>query len=364
LRTLWTLALNNALTAPPAFSGTHGYFPIEGGRLVAYDLVSGSQLWMVSSSTRAEPVPGDGLLFLVEPNEISALRESDGGAAWRLPYAGPPLATPLVWDNGWLITADTVGAVTAFRAVDGHEIWRRNTGSEVHAPPALAADRVYIPTADGRLIALRVDTGDPVWEHRLGGAPNDVLALDDRIYVGSNDNFFYCLDTAKGEIIWRWQTGGDVIGRPALDDKRVYFVSLDNLLRGLDRKSGAQLWKRALPMRPTTGPLLAGNTLIVTGLEPAPRAYLAKDGSPGSDLQVSGVVAAPPRIVTVPIGLPLLIFVTSNIANGVTVTAMTRSMDPPVIPVLAPLPNLVTVPVPASPTVPSPLVSNPSIQPG
>jgi outer membrane protein assembly factor BamB len=291
------------------------------------------------------------------------LHESDGSSAWRLPYAGPALAAPLVWDNGWLVTADTAGTVTAFRASDGHEIWRRNTGSQANAPPALAADRVYVSSADGRLIALRVDTGEPVWEHRLGGPPNDVLALDDRIYVGSNDNFFYCMDTAKGAIIWKWQTGDDVIGRPALDDKRVYFVSLDNVLRALDRKSGAQLWKRALPMRPTGGPLLAGNTLIVSGLEPTPRAYLTKDGSPGSDLQVAGVVAAPPRIVTVPGGLALLIFVTSDIASGATVTAMTRSMEPTVIPTLAPLPNLVTVPVPDS-SLDSPAAPNSSIPPG
>ena len=33
MRTLWTLPLNNLLTAPPAFDESHGFFPIEGDRL-------------------------------------------------------------------------------------------------------------------------------------------------------------------------------------------------------------------------------------------------------------------------------------------------------------------------------------------
>lgn len=339
MRTVWTLALNNALTAPPAFSGTNGYFPIEGDRLVAYELATGQQLWIVPATIQSAPVTGDGLIFLAEPGAIAAVRESDGGVQWHLPY-DERLAVPLVWDNGWLIAADTTGAVVAFRGTDGRLMWRRDIGAQVHAPPALAADRVYVSSADGRLIALRVETGAPVWEHRLGGPPNDILALDDRVYVGSNDNFFYCVGAAKGEIIWRWPTGADVIGKPAIDDRHVYFVSLDNVLRSLDRKTGAQIWKRALSMRPTAGPLVAGSAIIVTGLGPAPRAFLARDGSPAPDLPASAGAAAPPQIVTVPTApTPFLIFMTTDIAAGSTVAAMTRSFEPLVLPGMAPLPN-------------------------
>jgi outer membrane protein assembly factor BamB len=56
--------------------------------------------------------------------------------------------------------------------------------SPPHASPALAADRVYIPTTDGRIVALRVENGEPVWERRLGGAVNDILALEHRLYAG------------------------------------------------------------------------------------------------------------------------------------------------------------------------------------
>jgi hypothetical protein len=45
LRGLWTLALNNALSAPPGFLGARGYFPIEGGRLLRRPGVT--LLWIV-----------------------------------------------------------------------------------------------------------------------------------------------------------------------------------------------------------------------------------------------------------------------------------------------------------------------------
>jgi outer membrane protein assembly factor BamB len=348
VRSVWTLALNNAITAPPLFSGANGYFPIEGDRLVAYDLATGTQLWIVPATIESAPAAGDGLIFLAEPGAIAALRESDGGVQWHLPY-DKRLAVPLVWDNGWLIAADTSGRVTAFRGTDGHQIWRRDIGAQIHAPPALAADLVYISAADSRLIALRVNTGAPVWEHRLGGAPNDILALDDRVYVGSDDNYFYCVSATKGDILWRWPTGADVIGKPAIDARHVYFVSLDNVLRSLDRKTGAQIWKRALPMRPTAGPLLAADAVIVTGIAPAPRAFLTKDGTPAPDLPAGGVVAAPPAIITVPgEANPFLIVMATDIAKGSTVMAMTRSIDPAVAPSLSPLPN----PVMPPPTLP------------
>jgi len=54
VRTVWTLALNNQLTAPPVYDGSHAYFAIEGDRLVAYELEHGRQEWIAPAlDTRA-----------------------------------------------------------------------------------------------------------------------------------------------------------------------------------------------------------------------------------------------------------------------------------------------------------------------
>jgi outer membrane protein assembly factor BamB len=344
---LWTLALNNQMPVAPAFDGAMGYFALDGGRIAAYDLLPGTQKWIIDAHPRIEPAAGGGLLFVDESGLLTARRSADGSIAWQVPLAAE-LAAPAVWDNGWLITATKDREIIARRSSDGKAVWQRTIAGEAHARPALAADRVYIPTDDGHLIALRVEDGTPVWDRPVGAAANDILALDERLYVGSNDNNLYCILTKDGSVDWKWPTGADVVGRPANDDQNVYFVSLDNVLRALDLKSGAQRWKTTLPLRPTRGPLRAGDVLIATGIAPTVAAYRTKDGKPAGDVPASGDLAASPRLIeTTGPAKPLLILVTSDIAKGALVSALTRTMEPPVLPI-APLPNITPVTVPKS----------------
>src|SRR4051794_37076282 len=82
---VWTLALNNALTAAPAYDGTQAFFSIEGDRLVAYDLLTGAQQWLIHARPVTDPVAGGGLIFLREADTLKALRTADGSLAWSCP---------------------------------------------------------------------------------------------------------------------------------------------------------------------------------------------------------------------------------------------------------------------------------------
>ncbi|MCU1384593.1 MAG: hypothetical protein JWL71_3290 [Acidobacteria bacterium] len=358
IETVWTLSFNNALTAAPAYDGTQGFFSIEGDRLVAYDLLAGTQQWLVSAQPLMDPVAGGGLVFVLESDTLKALRAADGAVAWELPFADK-LAVHPVWDNGWLVVALATGEARAYRATDGQLIWSRDLKSAAHALPALAADRVYVPTADGRIIALRVESGEPIWERRLGGAGNDILALDERLYVGSQDNFFYCVMTEDGRVDWRWRTGGDVIGRPVADDRYVYFVALDNVLRAMNLSSGGQQWMRPLPMRPASGPIIVGATIVVAGQAPPLRAFNMKDGIQAGVLTGAGIAAnaeaaAPAHVVEHPLRrVPMLLMLFKDIAKGASGTLIAHSLEPPLIDKLAPLPNLVQI-APVTPTTPPP----------
>ena len=348
-RPIWTLALNNQLTVPPAYEATRAFFSIDGDRIVCYDLLSGTQQWLVTARPQMEPAAGDGLLFLVEPERLTALHVEDGTTAWQLSFEEQLVVRP-VWDNGWLIASTSAGSVLAFRATDGHLIWRSDLGSPAHALPALAADRVYVPTENGRVVALNVADGVPVWERRLGGAPNEILALDERLYVGAQDNYFYCLMTRDGRIDWRWRTGGDVIGLPAVDEANVYFVSLDNVLRALNRKSGGQRWLRALPFRPAWAPVRIGGTIVVAGQAPSLRAYTIADGTAAGEVTAAAEIAAAAHVVENPsTGLPTFLIVTRDIKKGAAGVLVTRSIEPESSPVSA----LPSPPIPL-PTLPPP----------
>jgi hypothetical protein len=164
-----------------------------------------------------------------------------------------------------------------------------------------------------------------------------MLALDDRLFVGSTDNFFYCLSADDGRWDWRWRTGGDIVGLPVVDARNVYFVSLDNVLRALSRKSGVQQWVRPLPIRPVRGPIMAGSALVVTGIAPTLRAYKLSDGLPAGEMVTAGELAAP--VYALPASpLPTLVVVTRDLEHGALATLIVRNIEPTIGPIVA-LPN-------------------------
>ena len=341
VRTVWTLPLNSELTRPPAFDDAHAYFPIEGDRLVAYELSSGKRVWLIDAALWSAPAAGGGFVFFVRDRALVGLHGADGSPAWTTPLDDDLAAAP-VWAAGWLLLATKKGAVIAIRAADGHTIWRRDLRVVAHAPIAISADRVYVPLDDHRVVALQIETGSSVWERRLGGAPKEILALDDRLFVGASDSYFYCLTTDEGRVDWRWRAGADAIGMPAVDERHVYFASLDNVVRAFNRSNGVQQWIQLLKLRPTGGPLRAGGTVVVYGATPPMRAFNASDGKGGGDIPAAGPLAVPPHLLGSDEALPWLVVVTRDIAKGDTVTLMTRSVEPQGSPV-APLPNPVTV---------------------
>jgi outer membrane protein assembly factor BamB len=349
VRAAWQLPLNRPLAAPPVFADGRGYFPIAGDQLAAYDIRYGTLLWLVGARPLNRPTVGEGLVFLNERGSLTAFHADTGSVAWRLPW-DEPLSAPLVWGNGWLIGTTESGTILAFRAKDGGLIWRQNLSAGIRAPAALAADRVYLPMADGSVIALLVTTGERLWTRRLGGPPNEILALDEELFVGSNDNYLYNIRARDGFVTWRFATGADVVGLPSVDDHHVYFVSMDNVLRCLSRRTGGQQWKRALPLRPLRGPTVAGDMLIISGVSPTPQAYVMKDGRPAGEIAAGGELAAAPHVVT---GgpLPMLTIVTRDLAAGTVVRAIVRSIDP-TAGAVTPLPNAISPPMPAAPPTP------------
>ncbi len=339
---VWTLALNARAAADPAFDNSRAYFALEGDRIVAYDIWSGEQAWLISAPARSALTAGDGLLFFAGANAFVARRADDGSPAWSVPMTETIIGRA-AWAADTLVVGTQSGAIIAARAIDGQILWRRDLSSPVHATPAIANGHVYVSTTDGRIVALDGQTGTPIWERTIGGSPNEILVLGDRLFAGSTDRVIYCLMTKDGRVDWHWQTGGNVIGVPAADEGHVYFVSLDNVLRAMHPVTGAQLWFRPLPFRPAWGPARAGATVVVAGQTSGVRAFAVKDGVASGNIDTGGEVAAPLHVLQDPASeLPMLVVVTRDISKGATTRLVTRGIEPALSPV-SPLPNLVTL---------------------
>ena len=345
LHAIWSATLPDAPAFAPAFDSEHVYVPLRNNQLTALLLTDGSVAWSVECPMTAPPAAGDGLLYVGSDDLIESRAQNDGRARWRRPVPGR--VTLLHWDSGWLIAGLETGPVVAIRAADGEILWQRDFGSPLAALPAAGGERLYLPLKDGRVSAVVLTTGVDVWTHKLAEPASGILPVGDRVFVGGRDNHFHSLDAKDGDAKWSWPTGADVLGLPVLDEKRVYFIALDNVLRGHDRGGGSMVWKRVLPVRPFTGAILVDQMLIASGVAAELHAFDTRDGRPIEKFIAKGaegeemLLAAPPYL-SVKNSLILL-------TRGGQVRALGNA------PAAAPAPpSSAAVPAPAPAATPSP----------
>jgi len=295
----WTLTLPMTPSAAGAMDERRIYVPLRRDLLVALDRETGSTDWTSVIDTAFPPVVAGGLLFVASGNFLWALDATDGTERWAVPV-DRPITAPLVWDSGWLIAIAEPGEVLALRAADGHLIWRRSLGaSSVHPAVPGGPAALYFALADSRVVALALETGEPLWEQQLTGTISEPTVARDRVFVGSTDNFFYAFDDDSGRLEWKWRNGGDVIGAAA-DGDVVYLVSLDNIIRAVNRGNGNQRWKKPTGTRPVLPPRAFRGIVVLPGLTPAVTAFIGETGA------VMGTHVAAGNLVGTPLVDPVL----------------------------------------------------------
>lgn len=287
LRLRWSADFGVAPTAGPVADAARVYVPLSSGAVVAVDADTGAVVWQTEElSTDMALATDAGGVYVVLATDIVALDASNGTERWRFPLTAA-VSAPVVARAGWLVVGLANGDVLAVRATDGSPVWTRRYPTPLASPAVIHGDRVYLPGADAHVRAARIEDGTLVWEQTVGGAVLTIAPLGTRVYVGADDNFFYALDERQGRRLWRWRTGGDPVGAASADDRRVFFSSLDTLVRALDRGHGAQLWRRPLPWRPRSGPLLVGTTALVSGVALDLRGFAAESGAPVGEFTLS-----------------------------------------------------------------------------
>ncbi len=200
---------------------------------------------------------------------LSPDRSYDLRVVWRKPLGSGYSAISVVDDLA--VTAYSDGEldyVVAFDSETGDTRWRHTIGpaylghyGSQNGPlstPLLTAGRVVALGPRGRLFALHLQTGEPIWEVDLvashgaispfwGFTSSPRLHLD-RILVqtgGQNEEAIAAFDLASGRHLW--STLSDSVGyqSPAIDrlgDRDQVLFHGNGILSGLDPTSGEVLW--------------------------------------------------------------------------------------------------------------------------
>ena len=301
------------LVLAPAVDAGRVYAADARGRVFTYDAASGRTVWR--SDTGADVTGGVGagrglVLAGTEDGEVIAVRADDGAIAWRTQLTSEVLSRPrAVGDRVVVRTLD--GKLFGLDAGSGEVLWSydggvpslivRGTGS-----PAVAAGVVIAGFDNGRVTAVRSETGEVLWEsavsdprgaseiERLTDVDTEPVVEGGAVYAASYERAVAAFDAETGRTLWRRPIASQ--SGLAADADLLYVADTGGSVQALDRVSGATVWtESSLAGRGPAWPVVHGPFVAVTDREGYVHWLRREDGRPAARTgSGAGRIAGPP----------------------------------------------------------------------
>ncbi len=286
------------LTAIPVVAEDRVYTLDTAGNLAAFDVQDGKRLWRVSIVPRGEGSSGavggglawhEGKLYVTAGyKHLMAVDPASGGQIWRAVLPAPARTAPTVMDGRvYVVTLDN--RLMVYETAEGKLLWQHTGVSEATnllGSASVAADEtlVVLPLSSGELYGLRPENGQVVWQDNLsairrGGSLSAIadvrgLPVIDRgiVFAVSYSGRMVALDQVTGQRRWQREIGSAEM--PWVAGDTLYMITGDQQIAALKRSTGEVRWVVDLPRwedkkhtEPVvwSGPVLAGDRLIVTG---------------------------------------------------------------------------------------------------
>ncbi len=207
----------------------------------------------------AGPVYGDGAVYAGDDDGyLHALEARSGTKRWSSRVGAPIRSRVTVADGAVFFQADD-GYLYRLSRASGEVTWRRRlldsaftriplddprSRWDPFASAVTAGDgRLFLGTADGRVLAITSTSGDALWTFRAHDAIVAAPAVaDGTVFVGSFDHHVYALDASTGAVRWKHDTGAPVVSTPAVATGRVVIGSRSYELLALDSETGTAIW--------------------------------------------------------------------------------------------------------------------------
>ncbi|MBO4644817.1 MAG: PQQ-binding-like beta-propeller repeat protein, partial [Alphaproteobacteria bacterium] len=252
------------------------------------------QAWKISigkggtkkSVLLAEPVGQKGIIYTVDSaGKVQAVSATAGKKIWEVHAPEKSgsgrvgsIGSGLALDEERLFVTLGTGEVVALDANNGSVLWRVDLNTPVRSAPTVYGGRIFVVTADNKLIALAQDDGRTLWQHYAFFENMSLLgkaapAIDNGVGVSvfaSGD--VVAFRPENGSILWTESLGAsrinsakadinDIRARPVIAEDKVFVVSSGGLLSALDIKTGGVIWEREIGG--INQPWLAGDMLYV-----------------------------------------------------------------------------------------------------
>lgn len=168
----------------------------------------------------------------------------DVAEKWQFDARFTMASSPAV-AGGRVFAGDASGKMRALSLETGKPIWECSTGSPIYSTPAVAGRRVVFASTDGNIYALKTSSGKKVWQFQTGRPDVASPAIfSNVVYIGASDGKFRAISLADGKLKWEFPgLSGFVETRPLVTDDMTIFGAWDDYLYALSTTNGQLLWK-------------------------------------------------------------------------------------------------------------------------
>lgn len=293
---------DSGLRLRPSYADGVLYAASTDGHLAAFDAQTGKTLWSKSSrqhgwfgwgDTKKQRydsyyaggpvVSGDLLVVGTLDGHVYGLNAKDGSDRWSATLNSEVLTTPTIVGN--LVVARTGdGRLYGFDSSTGERRWAYDQSTVPLLSlrgngPLLGANGVVFFGSDaGKLVALRMDNGDKLWEQslasgegrteidRLNDADGAILIDGNTLYGAAYHGNLVAVDGPSGRPLWSRPfstfTSIDVKGNA------LYGVDDDSQVWSFDKTGGADIWKNdKLKYRWLTAPAVQADYIVAGDME-------------------------------------------------------------------------------------------------
>ncbi|MBK1679719.1 outer membrane protein assembly factor BamB [Rhodocyclus tenuis] len=279
----------------PAVVGSSVYAVGRDGALTRFD--NGRQVWRVKlGQTISGGVGASERMVVVgtPKGEILAFNAADGAALWTSRATSEVLSPPVIADDAVVVRSGD-NRLAAFELADGKRRWvyqRPSTPLSVRVTAApLVADRfVFAGFPGGKLVAVSLGNGAPMWEGAVA-VPKGVTELDRvaditsvpvidgrEICAVAFQGRVACFDLGNGSLVWARELSS--AAGLAIDSRYVYVSDDKGAVHALDRNSGASIWKQdRLFLRRLTAPLARRGLVVVADVQGVVHFLNREDGA-------------------------------------------------------------------------------------
>lgn len=260
------------------------------GYVAALDAATGAATWTVKpgGSLRGAPTVAEGAVYVMsQDNQIYSLKAADGTGNWSsaaaLEIAGVfGSASPAV-ARGTVIAGFSSGELNAYRYENGRVVWQDALArtsistsvaslSDIDADPVVDGNQVFSVGKGGRMVALELNSGQRIWEQNVAGISTPWVA-GDWVFVVTDEAKVVAMSRTTGKVRWinqlpRWQSpkgkkGLIYYSGPILAGDRLILTGSNGVLVNINPDNGSFQSQTNVGTGVSLPPVVANNTLYV-----------------------------------------------------------------------------------------------------